>query len=256
MPQYDPLFLQLLWNFVKYDSTLSNPFLWIEDIIVYILSALVLYHAWKNYGRYRTLLYFTMAVFAGIEENFWIIAGAIVPPPMNTYFFTYDKAVFWFLAIPLHACFAWMVLAYSSFHMIKYISPDLDIWKQAALGAFIAVDLDLMMDPIAVRKVLWQWLTGMPGDMFHFPQIYIFGIPFSNFFGWFLLIFIFNWFWDEYTAKEKITALGKVETTKTTLFFISGLIILEIMILFTLLIVTSTLLAIFPAGLDLTIGGI
>ena len=90
MPQYDPLFLQLLWNFSKYDSNFLFPMLWVEMIIVYVLSVLLIYHAKVTYGNRRALLYLIMAIFAGLEENFWIIAGALFPPPMNTYFFTYQ----------------------------------------------------------------------------------------------------------------------------------------------------------------------
>ncbi|MHA1376919.1 MAG: carotenoid biosynthesis protein [Candidatus Helarchaeota archaeon] len=256
MPQYDPFFLQLLWNLIKYESTLSNLALWIEDIIIYILVFFTLYHSYKTYGKFRTVLFFIGCfLFAGLEENFWIIAGSLFPPPLNTYFFTYNGgAIFWFIAIPLHACFAWFLLAYSSFNIIIKILPELDAWKQAVFSAALAMDLDLMLDPIAVRKVSWQWLTGMPGDIFHFPQPCIFGIPFSNFLGWFLLIFVFNWFWATHTTEEQMNSWGGKK--KGILYYCLGLLGLEIFLLFILLITTSIIISIFPLGFDVTIGGI
>lgn len=134
------------------------------------------------------------------------------------------------------------------------IAPNWSILKQAALGSFLAMDLDLMMDPIAVRKLYWQWLTGMPGDPFHFPQLCIFGVPFSNFLGWFLLIFIFDWFWAKHTTKDYILKWGgqKIGSFKYSLY----LVFHEILLLFLLLILTSIVIAILPAGLNFTIGGI
>ena len=83
--------------------------------------------------------------------------------------------------VPPAMAFAWIILvAY-----IKQIVPKLNapMWAEPILAAAWMTAIDLLIDPIAVKKLgYWDWDR---------PGIY-YGIPTSNFLGWFISsLFIF-----------------------------------------------------------------
>ncbi|GEL08472.1 carotenoid biosynthesis protein [Salisediminibacterium halotolerans] len=88
--------------------------------------------------------------------------------------------------VPITIGFAWvMVMAVSHVMASGIISivPKLPGLVYALYGAIIAVSLDLIIDPVAYEvKQYWVW---------HESGLY-YGIPFSNFLGWFILSFILH----------------------------------------------------------------
>ncbi len=227
-PGYDPEFLERLFYPIKYLDTINASQI-IYEGLVYILAAICIYHGFKTFGRWKTLLFFFGSfLYTGFEECIMIVSGKVfssgaIPDFPETYAFNYENYTLWILAVPLVVYVAWFVVAYSAVHIAGYIFKS-DFVKQAALGGFIAMEMDMMIDPIAVRYSWWGWFAGADeaiwilGDpnMSPTPDL---GIPISNFLGWFMLIFIFAIYWKQITDKGE-----RWGTRKTVIIFLLGLI--------------------------------
>lgn len=221
---YDPDFIaRLLWP-VKYLNTIT-PTQIVYEVLVYILAAVLLYHGFQKFGRWKTLLFFFGSfLYTGFEENIMIISGKVIhevnPVFPETYAFTYTNYTVWILAVPAVVFVAWFVVAYSGVHIGGYFFKN-SIVKAAAVGGLIAMEMDMMIDPIAVRYHWWGWFA-QPNEAIWIlgdPGIGNPGIPISNFLGWFLLIFLFAIYWKKITDKEP-----KWGKRKTILVFSVGLI--------------------------------
>ena len=88
----------------------SSPH-WEEMIITDIgnafMASFALIHCYKKYGIGKTALFFYGSmIFAGLEENEWIIiAGRLLNE--KTYFFT--RGGLWFFEIPIYTCLGWFL---------------------------------------------------------------------------------------------------------------------------------------------------
>ena len=200
---YDPQFIERLFHLVKYPASITSAQIFYE-ILVYILAAVCLYHGFNKFGKWKTLLFFFGSFFyTGFEENVMIISGKVFDSLPETYAFNYQNYTLWIFAVPIVVYVAWFVVAYSAVHVASYFIRD-NFYKIAALGGLIAMEMDMMIDPIAVRFAWWGWfaeaneaiwiLGAPPGDN---------GIPISNFLGWFMLIFLFAIYWKKITDKEE-----------------------------------------------------
>ena len=68
------------------------------------------------------------------------------------------------------------------------------LWQVPLLTAFLAVLLDLFIDPVAVATGYWIWFV--PGKTY-------FGIPMLNFIGWFVLMLVASAGWIFIIRQEK-----------------------------------------------------
>ncbi|MHA1310370.1 MAG: carotenoid biosynthesis protein [Candidatus Helarchaeota archaeon] len=231
--------------FIKIDATnmadptiaVTVPAMIIMDIVVYMLSILTFYHSYKNFGLWKSVLFLGGSFFyTGLEEIIWMTFGYF-NPSFPTYQFNYYKAGFtWFLCIPVATCLGWYFLAYGCFYIGEKIfnswnKTNWGLVKTATVAGLLAMNIDLMVDPFAVRNEQWYWLSTQS------ETIWILGIPYSNFIGWFLLIFLFAIFW------KKVTDLKpKYGATKTTIIFsvgLMGLLFMTIGIIFIISIIFS-----------------
>lgn len=83
---------------------------------------------------------------------------------------------------PLEVTFAWVIFKYLSLFLAITIGDYLSLSKitEIILLSLIMVSIDLIIDPVSVKRKMWSWQTGSR----------YFGIPLKNFFGWFLVSII------------------------------------------------------------------
>ena len=112
----------------------------------------------------------------------------------------------------------------------------------SAVAGLLAFNMDLCIDPIMVRNESWYWLTTIH------QNLYIFGIPTTNFIGWFLLIFLFSIYWNKIVSYEENWGRNK-----TILVFYIGLIGLLFATIYLILIIGALLMPLY--GLNLSISG-
>jgi hypothetical protein len=235
------------------------------DLIPIGLAWLCFHHGWKRLGSYRAMLFLGGSfVFTGLEESMWILLGrfqgqlralggskelqdALLTPDaanvQGTYYFT--KGFFWFLETPLLACLGWFFVAYSCVYVADLLLPKRSIIWRAALGGFLAMDLDLWLDPVQTSSTFLSWIWAK-GD-----RIEIFSIPLSNFMGWFLLIFIFAVVFDRLPAM-----IRRWGPAKTAVYFYGILFALEIGILMFFAAYGSIAMRLIPETINFTLGDI
>ncbi|NHI90884.1 MAG: carotenoid biosynthesis protein [Candidatus Lokiarchaeota archaeon] len=243
MPSYQAEFWsRLFWfikitpaDFVTYPNLLAElPIIISMEVIFYVIAALVLYHAIKRFGIWKAILFFAGSfLYTGLEENLWILggylgsqgipfflSGTVIP---TTYYFNYFKYFLWFGAVPISVCLGWFFVAYGTFFIAEKVlnisdTPNTkDLVKASAIAGLLAMNFDLMIDPFMVRNGSWMWVSTLQ------ENFYVLGIPFTNFVGWFLLIFLFSIFWTKTTDLEE--KYGKPKATAIHFIGLAGLLL-------------------------------
>jgi len=163
------------------------------------LGWLVFLHSRKHCGLWMSTCFLIGSfVFTGLEESMFIILGRFIPPgtvnlfgePITgTYWFT--KGGLWFFECPVQACVAWYIIAYACVLTAGTVFPNRGLLFRAAAGGLIAMSLDLWMDPVVTSPEIVSWVWSKGG------HVTLFGIPDTNFVGWFNLIFLFALFWEQ-----------------------------------------------------------
>ncbi len=95
------------------------------------------------------------------------------------------------------------------------------------VAAFIMVMWDLIMDPVA-STVLSQWVWQSPGAYF--------GVPITDFFGWFVTVFIFYQIFALYLSKYDRIQLQKVKTLTSKPFWIEASVVYGLIGLYPILV--------------------
>ncbi len=189
-----------------------------NDIFMMLLGLLCFFHMTRHYSAWLASCFFIGSfVFTGLEESVWIIGGRILGGTFSvpagglftgTYWFA--KGGFWFFETPITACIGWFIFAHTCVFAVGKLFPNLSLLPRASIGGLIAMGLDLWTDPVQTAPELMNWIWAS-GD-----ALIILGIPFYNFFGWFLMIFLFHIAWDNLPRMEE--KWGRNRTT--SIFFI------------------------------------
>jgi uncharacterized membrane protein len=145
----------------------------------------VFVHGSLNY-RFRELLVFAAItlVVSNIFENLSILTGF----PFGHYYYTDGLGPKLFL-VPILIGPAYLGTGYLAWTLARLLLeatekrlPGRQVWAVPVLASFLMVAWDLSFDPIASTiHQSWIWLEG--GNYF--------GVPFSNYLGWFLTVFVF-----------------------------------------------------------------
>ncbi len=142
-------------------------------------AALVIAILTNVWGWQRTWL-----TFAGVGVLGWLaeFIGTTTGLPFGRYEYT---ELLWpqIGHVPLLVPVAWFILLPSCWRLAEMIlGAGAKNWQRAAVAAFGMVTWDLLLDPQMVNWGFWIWQD--------VPAFSWFGIPFLNFFGWFLVAFL------------------------------------------------------------------
>ncbi len=91
--------------------------------------------------------------------------------------------------IPLSIGLAWGLIIYSS--MIISDSKNFSNHVRPFMDATLALTIDLSMDAIAIRLDggFWTWFVPLTTSV---DEVSFFGVPYGNFYGWWMVVFIFS----------------------------------------------------------------
>jgi putative membrane protein len=153
-------------------------------VLTGLLLVFALIHGAERYG-WRGILVFviTCVVVSNASENLSILTGF----PFGRYYYT-DALGPKLFHVPVLIGGAYTGAGYLSW-MVAHVLLDrmgrsdrLALWALPVVGAVLMVSWDLTFDPSAstIAK-MWIWTDG--GEFF--------GVPFQNFVGWFLTVFLF-----------------------------------------------------------------
>ncbi len=172
-------------------TVLLRPYVFVF-LLVYIVAGLSQV-GWKKTAAFLVAGYF----IAFISEVSSIHNGF----PYGLYHYipaTRDKEL-WIAGVPLMDSLSYVFLAYCSFSTALFLlSPlcrhkkELIIldtlslrysWRTLILSAFLMTFLDIVIDPVALQGSKW-----FLGQIYYYPEkgLY-FGVPMSNFYGWFFV---------------------------------------------------------------------
>jgi putative membrane protein len=182
-------FFELLWGTVA-----LRPY-----VFVFLGAYLVL--AGLHLGGGRTLLFLVLGyVIAWLAELCSIHYG--FPFGMYYYIQTTINQELWVAGVPFMDSLSYVFLAYASYTTAllavgrgswrgRLFQLDEDealrkSWATLILGAVLMMTLDVVIDPLALRGSRW-----FLGQIYGYPDpgVY-FGVPLSNFMGWFLVALI------------------------------------------------------------------
>ncbi len=165
---------------------LSTPLTWaIAEILALVLFLYCLSDAMKKSDDrtrvFRVLELIGFVIYAGLFENIGVLG--------NVYDYSLDRLIL-VGVVPLSLLMFEAVIFYSALQFAE--AMNFHKWVRPFVVGFLGVLMDLAIDPVAVfdlhlvNGVLegrWNWTTYYD-DM-------LFGIPFFNFVGWFLLMFYY-----------------------------------------------------------------
>lgn len=188
------ILLFLIVNIIMIFSYSNQYLLTIDTFLVTaFLFIIAVFHGTKRYGKKNTTIFFiiTWAV-SFFFENLSIHTGF----PFGFYHYSPSLGL---LTVPLIIIFAYFSVGYLSWMLSHILTGQYhkklegkQIFIVPFIASFIMVIWDITLDPISsTLQGLWIWTA--PGAYF--------GVPISNFFGWFLVVFIFFQIFALYISK-------------------------------------------------------
>ena len=156
----------------------------LTEFTVYVLFIICLIHAYQKGARHIT--YLIGGLLFGLILEF-----------VDVYFlkgYTYGRFIIMIgtppLDIPFWIGVGWSVIIYSSRLFTDRLGFSLLV--AAAIDSLLALNIDLTMDVTAYRLHMWDWgWTSMQMDPLNSQW---FGIPYNNYFGWLMVIFLYSYF--------------------------------------------------------------
>ena len=151
---------------------MPDPYLLIFELLIYLLFSLCLLHARRRGPAAVGQL------LAGVVYG-WLLEWATI---QELHAYHYGHFLLMFAGVPVAVGVAWSVIIYSV--MLVSQASSLPEWAQPVLDGLLALNIDLVMDAVAIRLGMWDWGLG-------YRQQY-FGVPFVNFWAWFWVVFSFS----------------------------------------------------------------
>ena len=204
----------------------------VESLIFTILIFFIVFlHGIERYGKKGMLIFFIITfVVSYFFENLSIQTGF----PFGFYHYSSTLGV---LTVPLIIVFAYFAMGYLSWMLSNVLTGQYarklegkQIFIVPFIASFLMVMWDLTLDPVSsTLDALWVWQT---------PGVY-FGVPISNFFGWFLVVYIFFQIFAIYISRYDPISSEKINILTNKPFWLEAAVIYGIMALGNILIIIS-----------------
>jgi hypothetical protein len=151
---------------------MPNPYFILFELMIYILFALCLQHA---RGKGLTNL---LRLLAGV------LYGIVLELATLRQLTAYEYGHFLIMIgdVPLCIGVAWSCIIYSAMEFSD--TSSLPYWARPILDGLLALNIDLALDAVAIRLGFWSWGQGL--------RFQYFGVPYANFWAWFLVVFSFS----------------------------------------------------------------
>lgn len=184
------LIVNILLIFTYHNSNLLALDSFLVTAILFILA---IFHGRERYGGKNIAIFFLITWAVSFSfENLSIATGF----PFGFYHYSPSLGL---LTVPLIIIFAYFAIGYLAWTLAHVLTGQYakklsgkQVFIIPFIAAFLMVMWDLTVDPISsTLQGLWVWTT--PGAYF--------GVPISNFFGWFLVVYLFFQIFALYLAR-------------------------------------------------------
>ncbi|MGP8024381.1 MAG: carotenoid biosynthesis protein [Methanobacterium sp.] len=192
----------------------------------FLIFAFVLLHSSEVLGNKKTVIFFILAFLIGL---FFEIEGVIYGEIGGGHYY-YTAPSFFFGLVPFATPMSWVIIIYICYTIANLFLFGFNGDKPkktnslryfiglttllSVISGLIAVNLDMILDPVSVAPQVetWVWVGGGP----------YFGIPIGNFVGWVLVagsaVFIFRCY-------ERIVSKSDVNTDVNIFPYLSIIIL-------------------------------
>ncbi len=151
-----------------------KPEFLIFELLTFVVFLACLWHASRQ-GRLRVLELVFGLVFGVFLE--WMTIQQLSAYEYGHFLVMFDGA-------PLCIGLGWAVIIYSGMEFVKTLKmPE---YARPFLVGFLALNIDLAMDVIAIRLGFWNWVIPMNSQWF--------GVPWGNFWAWYIVVTSFSGF--------------------------------------------------------------
>lgn len=146
--------------------------------VTVLAAAFVVASMFRVHGMWGTMAFAALVLVIPFGSEF---LGVLTGLPYGTY--TYSDLLGPRVAglVPVFIFVAWIHIGYLSIATTTLALGRSRLWL-APLDGVLAAAWDIMVDPLAVRAGFWTWAPA-PG---------LYGVPFTNFVGWFLVVTILS----------------------------------------------------------------
>jgi hypothetical protein len=146
----------------------------------YVVWAVCLIHALRQGARRRErlALLLTGTIYGLLLETATIYQ-------LHAYYYGHYLIMF-IGQVPLTIAVGWGVILYGSVAFADKLALNSIAWA-AAVG-LLGLNIDLTMDAVAIRVGMWNWYTHPGAAGLLDPRGQWFGVPFGNFFAWFIVL--------------------------------------------------------------------
>jgi len=177
------------------------------EIIDYLLFALCLMHALRQgeRSRERVALLLTGTVFGVLLETLTIYQ-------LHAYYYGHFLIMF-HGEVPLAIGVGWGIILYSAVAFADALRLTGAAW--AATVGLLGLNIDLTMDAVAIRLGMWNWrayhlVDGQRVLGLYDPGQAWFGVPYGNFYAWFIVLTSAAafWRWLAPDASKSVVALA------------------------------------------------
>jgi len=194
--------------------------------LVFVIAGL---YGIERYGFKNTVIFFLITWIVSLFfEAFSIQTGF----PLSYHYNLASPIVLF--QVPLIVIFAYFGMGYVCWTLSHVLTGQYSnklegrwIFIVPFIAALIMVMWDLIMDPIA-STVLSQWVWHNPGAYF--------GVPITNFFTWFVTVFIFYQLFALYLAKYDWIQPQKMKTLSSKSFWIQASVVYGLVGLYPILV--------------------
>jgi uncharacterized membrane protein len=188
----------------------------LSSLWMHFAFTFVLLHSALTLGNKKTALFFALSLFLGFFSEFLGVKYGLF---FGHYYYL---SPFFFDAVPLMTPISWSIIIYMCYGVTNFIlqfaggkKPNLrDNWLRifimiivlSSVDGLCAMNLDMIIDPIAVLPSVaaWVWIGGGP----------YFDVPISNFIGWFMVVFVATFIFRLYESRSKKTKIQEKEEYK------------------------------------------
>lgn len=187
-------------------------------LIVGIPFAFAIVHGKLRYG-WKNILFFIISclVISNIYENVGVMTGF----PFGPYYYTGNLGPKIFL-VPVSIGIAYCATGYLSWILAHVLLGNItsslskaNVFFIPLISSFIMVSWDLSFDPSS-STIDNDWIWGKGGGYY--------GVPFSNFIGWFLCVFTFYQVFALYISRQSVAILDNVSVQNKSFWYQAALL--------------------------------
>lgn len=152
---------------------------WMSSLLLALLGVTSWAWLWVEFGA-RGVAVGACIVLLGLAIEY---IGVQIGVPFGSYTYTGVLVPELFGGVPLAIGFAWLLIIVSGLFSARWAMPNAALLPVCAIGAFLAVGFDFLLEPVAYH-VKGYWLWHEEGGYY--------GVPWVNFAAWLGIAFALN----------------------------------------------------------------